>query len=67
MLGSEFTSKFTNSRLSFLQNGQEIAYVSNNKLYITDAEAKKFSAGTSANGYLDFVSVADGVGFVWRN
>ncbi len=67
VLGSEFTSKFTNSRLSFLQNGQEIAYVSNNKLYITDAEAKKFSAGTSANGYLDFVSVADGVGFVWRN
>ena len=67
VLGSEFTAKFTNTRLSFLQNGQEIAYVSNKKLHITDAEATKFSAGTASNGYLDFVSVADGVGFVWRD
>ena len=26
-----------------------------------------FGAVPEDNGYLDFVSVADGVGFVWRN
>jgi len=65
--GSSMTSRFTNDRLSFFNNGQEVAYISNNKLYITDAEAQKFSAGKASNGFLDFVSVADGVGFVWRN
>ena len=65
--GSSLTSRFTNDRLSFFNNGQEVAYISNNKLYITDAEAQKFSAGKASSGFLDFVSVADGVGFVWRN
>jgi phage minor structural protein len=37
---SPFKSVFTNDRLSFQQDGAEVAYISNNKLYITDAEIK---------------------------
>lgn len=36
--GSPFMSKLSNEKLAFLQNGQEIAYISNNRLYITEAE-----------------------------
>lgn len=34
---SDFLARLTSTRLSFLQNGAEIAYVSQNRLYITDA------------------------------
>ena len=37
---SPFKSLFANDRLSFMQDGAEVAYISNNKLYITDAEIK---------------------------
>lgn len=36
--GNEMTAELSNNKLSFKQNGTEIAYVSNNKLYITNAE-----------------------------
>ena len=36
---SPFTAELTSTELAFKQNGQKIAYISNNKLYITDAEA----------------------------
>lgn len=36
--GSPFISKLTNEKLAFLQNGYEVAYISNNRLYITEAE-----------------------------
>lgn len=36
--GNELSLKITNNRILFLQNGYEVAYMSNNKLYITDAE-----------------------------
>lgn len=35
---SPFMARLGTTRLSFIQNGREIAYISNNKLYITDAE-----------------------------
>lgn len=35
---SALIARLTNDRLSFLENGREVAYVSNNKLYITQAE-----------------------------
>lgn len=35
---SPFMAKLGTTRLSFTQNGREIAYISNNKLYITDVE-----------------------------
>ncbi len=35
---SNFTAEFDNESLRFLENGQVIAYISNNKLYIKNAE-----------------------------
>ena len=36
--GNPLTAELSNSRLSFKQNGTEVAYVSDNKLYITNSE-----------------------------
>ena len=65
---SPMTMELSNSRLSFLWNGDPVAYFSNNKLYVTNVEAiERLSVGTPANGYLDIVTTATGVGFLWRN
>lgn len=54
--GSPFISKLSNTELAFLQNGQKVAYISNNKLYITDAEVNnKLTIGKPSNGYFDFI------------
>ena len=53
--GSDFKVLITNTELAFLQGGQKVAYVSNNKLYITDAEVKNtMSLGVPETGYFDF-------------
>lgn len=36
--GNPIVLRQTNDRISFLSNGQEVAYFSNNKLYVTEAE-----------------------------
>ena len=36
--GSEIVLRQRNDRVYFEQNGQEVAYISNNQLYITDAQ-----------------------------
>lgn len=36
--GNQITLKIENDRISFLQSGVEVAYFTNNKLYITDGE-----------------------------
>lgn len=44
--GSDFTVLLSNDRLSFRQSGSEIAYVSNNRLYITEAQVtQRLSVG----------------------
>lgn len=35
---NDFTARLDNTQLAFLQNGTAVAYLSNNKLYITEAE-----------------------------
>ena len=65
---SPMSMKLSNTKLSFLWNGSEVAYFSDNKLYVTNVEAiERMSVGTSANGYLDIVTTATGVGFMWRS
>ena len=39
-LGSRFKTRLTNEKLAFLQDDEEVAYISNNKMYITDAEVR---------------------------
>ncbi len=67
-LGSAFLSRLSSSRLSFLQDQVEVAYVSNNKLYITDTEVNnKLTIGNGANGYFDWVPRANGnLSMSWR-
>lgn len=59
-VGNEITLRIENDRISFLQSGSEVAYFSNNKLFITDAEVLNslklgaFAFKPRANGSLDF-------------
>jgi hypothetical protein len=67
VLGSPFATRLSNTRLSFTQDGEQVAYISNSKLYITNAEISgSLSVGNPDNGYLEILSTPSGVGFVWR-
>ena len=61
-------ARLTNTRLSFLQDGTEIAYISNNKMYITDAEIiGKLTMGSTALGFFDWTPRANGnLSLKWR-
>ena len=67
-LGNSFVAKLSNEKLAFLQDNVEIAYISNNKLYITDAEIKnKLTIGNPTNGYFDYIPRANGnLSMNWR-
>lgn len=65
--GSPFIAKLGNTKLSFLQNGVEIAYISNNKLYITEAQVKtKLLMGEEENGLFEWVVLDTGQALRWR-
>lgn len=50
--GSPFTSKLDNEKLAFCQDGREVAYISNNKLYITTADIDdQLRIGDNTNGF----------------
>ena len=59
-VGNELELKIVNDRISFLQDGAEVAYFSNRKLYVTDAEILhslqlgSFAFMPRANGNLSF-------------
>ena len=56
------------ARAKLVMGGTELAYFSDNKLYVTRLEAvNQISIGTSANGFLDIVTTPTGVGFKWRS
>lgn len=67
-VGNSFTAELSNTELAFLQNNVKIAYISNNKLYVTDAEIKnKLTIGNADNGYWDFIPRANGnLSLKWR-
>lgn len=60
---SDIILRQTNDRIQFVQNGAEVAYVSNNTLYITDGHflnslrVGQFAFIPRANGSLDFKKV----------
>lgn len=62
-VGNELELQIANDRISFLQDGAEVAYFSNRKLYVTDAEILhslqlgNFSFMPRANGNLSFKKV----------
>ena len=65
---SEIKMVLTNKKLSFLLQGNEVAYFSDSKLYVTNVEAiERLSVGTPQRGYLDIITTDHGVGLMWRS
>lgn len=68
VVGSSFKTEITNTEMAFTENGEKVAYVSNNDMYITRARVTDIlSVGTVNNGYFDFVTLAGGLALKWRN
>lgn len=66
-LDSPFTTRLDNTRLSFMQNGAEVAYISNNRLYIVEAQVRdRLSIGNEENGLFEWVTTQYGLGLRWR-
>lgn len=68
-LGNAFTAELSNEELAFKENGQKIAYISNNSLVITNAEIRnKLSLGNESRGWFDFIPRTNGnLSIKWRN
>ena len=67
-VGNAFTTELSNEQLAFKENGQTIAYISNQCLVITNAEIlNKLSLGNSSRGWFDFIPRTSGnLSIVWR-
>ena len=67
-VGNAFTAELSNNELAFKENGQKIAYISNNSLVITNAEIRnKLSLGNETRGWFDFISRSNGnLSIKWR-
>ena len=65
--GSDFKTKITNEKMSFLQGTQEVAFIMHSSMYITEARiTDRLSIGTETNGYFDWVTEEDGLGLKWK-
>lgn len=64
-----YSVRISNEKMSFLQNGVEVAYIKYNKLYITVVEVlDRFTIGSaSMGGYFDFETSELGMGILWRD
>lgn len=67
-VGNSFTAELSNEQLAFKENGQIIAYISNQSLVITNAEIRyRLSLGTEERGWFDFIPRSSGnLSIVWR-
>lgn len=68
-VGNAFTAELSNEELAFKENGQKIAYISNNSLVITNAEIRnKLSLGNESRGWFDFIPRTNGnLSIKWRD
>lgn len=68
-VGNAFTAELSNEQLAFKENGQTIAYISNQSLVITNAEIRsRLSLGGADVGWFDFVPRATGnLSILWRD
>ena len=63
--GNELTLRIENDRISFLDSGAEVAYLSNNRLYVTDGHflqslrVGSFAWVPRANGNLSLMKVVE--------
>ena len=64
---SPFLARLSNEKLSFVQDGVEVAYIQHNKMYITEAQvSEKFSIGKDTTGFFDWIMTGTGLGIKWR-
>ncbi len=63
-----FSTKLSNTRLEFRQDGAAVAYIQYDKLHIMNVEAvRRWSVGAAEDGgYFDFISTQYGMGVKWR-
>ena len=68
-VGNAFTAELSNEELAFKEDGQTIAYISNQSLVITNAEIRnKLSLGNENRGWFDFLPRSNGnLSLVWRD
>lgn len=68
-VGNAFTAELSNEELAFKENGQRIAYISNQQLVITNAEIRnKLSLGNEERGWFDFIPRTTGnLSIKWRD
>lgn len=68
-VGNAFTAELSNEELAFKENGQRIAYISNQQLVITNAEIRnKLSLGNETRGWFDFIPRETGnLSIKWRD
>lgn len=68
-VGNAFTAELSNEELAFKENGQRIAYISNQILVITNAEIRnKLSLGNESRGWFDFLPRTSGnLSMKWRD
>ena len=63
---SNIKARFTNDKLSFMQGGVEVAYISQNNLYITRAEITDYlKIGNSVAGCFIFDVTDNGLEVIW--
>ncbi|MGO5385959.1 hypothetical protein ACTQXK_00405 [Catenibacterium mitsuokai] len=67
-VGNAFTAELSNDQLAFKENGQTIAFISNQSLVITNSEIKyKLSLGNEERGWFDFIPRTNGnLSIKWR-
>lgn len=66
--GSPFETRIDNGELGFYQDGQRVAYISNQRMYNTDVEVSNvLTIGNYENGYWDWKPRANGnLSLKWR-
>ena len=65
----DFKMKLDSNKLSFMKSDVEVAYISNQKLYINYAEiVEQLRIGSSSKtGYLVFKHMGGGLGVIWES
>ena len=68
-VGNAFTAELSGESLAFKENGQRIAYISNQSLVITNAEIRnRLSLGNESRGWFDFIPRVNGnLSIKWRD
>ena len=60
-INSPFTASLDNKKLAFLENDKEVAYISNNKMHITQAEiGHSLKIGNVEQGFFTWQEGANG-------